>query len=125
MRNNYFIIFFTLIFFSFFELFSQTANPDSYVHGVNGVDLQEEPVGKRTLNGDVSTNDVGFAGTDVYELLVAPNGGTLSCQTGGDPNNGENNKICTDGTFRFVHNGAEVHNNGFIYKIVKCYIKFY
>ncbi len=119
MRNNYFIIFFSLLFFSFFELFSQTVNNDSYVHGVNGVDLQEEPVGKRTLNGDVSTNDVGFAGTDVYELLVAPNGGTLSCQTGGDPNNGQNNKICTDGTFRFVHNGGEVHNNGWIYKIVK------
>jgi len=119
MRNNYFIIFFPLLFFSFFELFSQTVNNDSYVHGVNGVDLQEEPVGKRTLNGDVSTNDVGFAGTDVYELLVAPNGGTLSCQTGGDPNNGQNNKICTDGTFRFVHNGGEVHNNGWIYKIVK------
>ena len=119
MRNNFIIIFFSVFFFSFFELFSQTANNDSYVHGVNGVDLQEEPVGKRTLNGDVSTNDVGFAGTDVYELLVAPNGGTLSCQTGGDPNNGQNNKICTDGTFRFVHNGGEVHNNGWIYKIVK------
>ena len=119
MRNNFFIIFFSIFFFSFFELFSQTVNNDSYVHGVNGVDLQEEPVGKRTLNGDVSTNDVGFAGTDVYELLVAPNGGTLSCQTGGDPNNGQNNKICTDGTFRFVHNGGEVHNNGWIYKIVK------
>ena len=119
MRNNFIIIFFSIFFFSFFELFSQTVNNDSYVHGVNGVDLQEEPVGKRTLNGDVSTNDVGFAGTDVYELLVAPNGGTLSCQTGGDPNNGQNNKICTDGTFRFVHNGGEVHNNGWIYKIVK------
>ena len=124
MRNNFIIILFSVFFFSFFELFSQTANNDSYVHGVNGVDLQEEPVGKRTLNGDVSTNDVGFAGTDVYELLVAPNGGTLSCQTGGDPNNGQNNKICTDGTFRFVHNGGEVHNNGWIYKIVKGGVTF-
>ena len=62
MRNNFIVIFFSVFFFSFFELFSQTANNDSYVHGVNGVDLQEEPVGKRTLNGDVSTNDVGFAG---------------------------------------------------------------
>jgi len=50
-------------------------------------------------------------------IKTLPVGGIISCQTAGDPNDGDANKICTDGTFRYIDNVGGAPTTSFTYTL--------
>ena len=50
---------------------------------------------------------IASAGINNRGIKTAPTKGTIVCEKGGDPNLGAAPSICSDGTFKYTHNGDE------------------